>query len=93
MRGDRIDLLTHAGASRFRIAETSLAAPDFATARTIVPQGDGVLTALAAAQDGLYYASRDGAVFTLAPAGRGRRTAAGGSRCRSPAPSPSMTGW
>ena len=65
VRGDRIDLLTHKDASRFRIAETSLAAPDFAAARTIVPQGDGVLTALAAARDGLYYASRDGAVFTL----------------------------
>ena len=65
VRGDRIDLLTHRDASRFRIVETGLAAPDFASARTIVPQTDGVLTALAAARDGLYFASRDGAVFTL----------------------------
>ncbi len=65
VRGDRIDLLTHKGASRFRIVETGLAAPDFAAARTVVPEGTGVLTGLAAASDGLYVASRDGAVFTL----------------------------
>ncbi len=65
VRGDRVDLLTHKDAPRFRIVETGLAAPDFAAARTVVPQADGVLTGLAAAKDGLYFASRDGAVFTL----------------------------
>ena len=71
VRGDRIDLLTHRNAARFRIVETGLAAPDFATARTVVPQADGVLTGLAAARDGLYFARRDGAVFTLHRLARG----------------------
>ena len=74
VRGDRIDLLTHKEASRFRIVETGLAAPDFAGAQTVVPEGTGVLTGLAAAGDGLYVARRDGAVFTL------RRLADGASR-------------
>ena len=54
LRGDDIYLLTHAGASRFRIVRTSLAKPDFAKAQEIVPQQEGVLTALGVAQDGLY---------------------------------------
>jgi prolyl oligopeptidase len=65
VRGDKIDLMTHHGASRFKIVETSLAAPDFAGAATLVPEGAGVLTGMAAAKDGLYYAERDGAVFAL----------------------------
>jgi prolyl oligopeptidase len=65
VRGDRVDLMTHLGAGRFRIVQTGLAAPDFAAAKTIVPEQKGVLTGMAAAQDGLYFAARDGAVFTL----------------------------
>jgi prolyl oligopeptidase len=53
-RGDEVYLLTHAGASRFRIARMSLAAPDFKGAQEIVPQQDGVLTGLGVAEDGLY---------------------------------------
>ncbi len=65
VRGSRIDLLTHKDAPRFRIVETSLAAPDLAHAREVVAQRDGVLTGLGAAKDGLYFASRDGATFSL----------------------------
>jgi prolyl oligopeptidase len=65
VRGDKIDLMTHLGASRFKIVETSLAAPDFAASITLVPESAGVLTGMAAAKDGLYYAERDGAVFAL----------------------------
>ncbi len=65
VRGDIVDLMTHHDAPRFKIVQTSLAAPDIAKARTIVPQSSGVLTSLAAASDGLYYAQRDGATFSL----------------------------
>ena len=65
VRGDRVDLMTHKGAGRFKVIETSLGAPDLASARTIVPEGSGVLTNIAAAADGLYYATRDGAIFNL----------------------------
>ena len=86
VRGDRIDLLTHAGAPRFRIAETSLATPDFATARTIVPQGDGVLTAPRGGAGRALLRQPRRCRVHAAPAGRGRRAAAGDRACRSPAP-------
>lgn len=73
VRGDRIDLLTHKDASRFKVAETSLANPNFARAKIVVPEADGVLTGISAAKDGLYFASRDGAVFTLHRLGEGAR--------------------
>ena len=65
VRGNRIDLLTHKGASRFKVVETGLDAPNFAKAQSLVPEPGGVLTGVAAASDGLYYSTRDGAVFTL----------------------------
>ncbi len=71
VRGDRIDLLTHKDAPRFQIVETSLAAPDLAHAKVVVPQGEGVLTSIDAARDGLYYTSRDGATFSLHRLGEG----------------------
>lgn len=71
VRGDRIDLMTHKDAPRFRVLETGLSAPDFNAAKTVVPQGDGVLTAIDAARDALYFASRDGATFSLHRLGEG----------------------
>ena len=65
VRGDRIDLLTHKDALHFRIVETTLAAPDLAQARTLVPESAGVITVVAAASDALYWATRDGATFHL----------------------------
>ena len=67
VHGDRIDLLTHKNAQHFRIVETTLAAPDLAHAHahTLVPEGPGVITVIAAASDGLYWATRDGATFHL----------------------------
>ena len=69
VRGARIDLMTHKGAQRFQIVETGLDAPDLAHAKAIVPEQPGVLTGMAAARDGLYFATRDGAVFLAASAG------------------------
>lgn len=73
VHGATISLLSHDGAPRFKIMREDLAHPGYASATTVVPQGSGVITGLAAASDGLYYAQREGAVFTL------HRLAAGAS--------------
>jgi prolyl oligopeptidase len=65
VRGKEIFLLTHKAAPRFKIIATSLVRPDLASARTVVPSGDTVITALTAARDALYIQQRDGAVGRL----------------------------
>ena len=63
--GDRLFALTHHGASRYRLVETSLAQPDFTAARELIAQSQGVLTGLVRAADALYVTRRDGAVSHL----------------------------
>ena len=63
--GARLFALTHKNASRFRLLETSLDAPDLARAREVIGQAQGVLTGLARAADGLYVGRRDGTVSRL----------------------------
>ena len=63
--GDRLFGLTHRGATRFRILETSLLRPDWSRARELVPESQGVITTIAHAADGLYIVRRDGAVSKL----------------------------
>jgi len=58
-------LLTHAGAPTARVVTEDLADPGFATARTIMPAGDGVITGIAAASDALYAARRQGSGMEL----------------------------
>jgi prolyl oligopeptidase len=65
VNGKEIFLLTHKDALRFKIIATSLAKPNLATARTVVPPGNAVVTAMAAAKDGLYVALRDGSIGQL----------------------------
>jgi prolyl oligopeptidase len=65
VRGNRVDLMTHKNAPRFKAVETALDAPDFAHAPTVIAEPQGVLTAISAASDGLYYATRNGATFLL----------------------------
>ncbi len=47
-------LLTHKDAPRNKIMRANLAKPDFASATTIVPQGETVITQISLAQDALY---------------------------------------
>ena len=65
VRGKEIFLLTHKDAPRFKIIATSLTAPDLASARTVVPAGNAVITALTAARDALYVQLREGSVGRL----------------------------
>jgi prolyl oligopeptidase len=64
-KGKEIFLLTHKDASRFKIIMTSLAKPDLAGAKTVVPAGNAVITGLAAAKDALYVQLRDGGIGRL----------------------------
>lgn len=60
VRGDEIYLLTARDAPRFQIVSTSLARPDFAAARVVVPPGPYVVNSLAVARDALYVGVLDG---------------------------------
>ncbi|MEM1144692.1 MAG: prolyl oligopeptidase family serine peptidase [Pseudomonadota bacterium] len=68
--GDDIFLLSAEGAPRFKLLKTALAAPDLGAAEEIIPAGDLVLEAVAAARDALYVeAKQDGIsqLWRLAP--------------------------
>jgi len=60
-----IFLLTHKDAPRFKVIATSVTEPDLAAARTVVPTGNAVVTALAVARDALYVQLRDGGIGRL----------------------------
>jgi prolyl oligopeptidase len=63
--GDDVYLLTHRDSPRFSVIRTSLGAPDVKNARTVIPASEQVVFEIAAARDGLYVESRDGAVKRL----------------------------
>jgi prolyl oligopeptidase len=65
VQGTNIFLLTHKGASRFRVTRTDLSNPDVARAQEIVPASEAVIRNIAAAQDALYVQSSDGGVGRL----------------------------
>jgi prolyl oligopeptidase len=61
-RGEDAYLLTHKGASRYKIVRTSLAKADLEKAETVVPAGQAVLTNLGVAEDALYVQELDGGI-------------------------------
>jgi prolyl oligopeptidase len=60
VHGDEVYLLTAHDAPRYQVARTSLAAPDFARAQTVVPAGKAVIQSIHAARDALYVGVLDG---------------------------------
>jgi prolyl oligopeptidase len=58
--GEKLFLLTYHNAPRYKVIETSLAAPGIANASTIVPQSAEVIRSIAVASDGLYVTSSNG---------------------------------
>jgi prolyl oligopeptidase len=58
-------LLTSSGAPTLRVATEDLADPGFEHSRTVVAASGGVITGIAAAQDALYVARRQGAAMEL----------------------------
>ncbi|HEX3985313.1 MAG TPA: prolyl oligopeptidase family serine peptidase [Acidobacteriaceae bacterium] len=65
--GDDLYLLSHKDAPRFKVLRTSLEHPDVAHAEVVVPEAEGntVVKAVSAAEDGLYVQSTDGTVGLL----------------------------
>ena len=58
-------LLSHKGASRFKVLHTTLSNPDVAGAEVIVPAGEAVIRNIAAARDALYVQELDGGIGRL----------------------------
>ncbi len=65
IHGNDIFLLTHKDAPRFKLAETSLAHPDLADAKLVVPEGSGVLSSPVAVADAVYLQNLDGGVYQI----------------------------
>lgn len=65
IQGERVYALSYKGASRYQLLGGRLADFSPATAQVLVPQSTRVLTAMAAARDGLYLQARDGNINRL----------------------------
>lgn len=62
---DDLYALSHKGAPRFRVVHASAGKPEFANARVIVPEDDGVWRSFVVAQDGLYLSEMLGGLDRL----------------------------
>ncbi len=60
IHGDDLYVLTHRGASRFKVLLTSMTHPDLELASVVVAPGREVIDNIAAAKDALYVQTRDG---------------------------------
>lgn len=65
VHGDDLFLLSHKDASRYKVLRTSLAKPDLARAKPVVPASDVVITSIAVGADGLYIQDLDGGIGRL----------------------------
>jgi prolyl oligopeptidase len=63
--GDTLYVLTHKGASRFKVLKVDLNAPDLAKAQVVVPPSESVITGLGAAKDALYVRRMNGSTSDL----------------------------
>jgi prolyl oligopeptidase len=63
--GDLVYLLSHQGASRYKILRVSYSHPELGAAAVVVPPGRAVLISLGAAQDALYVKTLDGGIGRL----------------------------
>ncbi len=65
VHGGDLYLLSHHGASRYKVLHTKLADPDVARAELVVPPGEAVIQNIAAAGDALYIQELDGGLGRL----------------------------
>ena len=65
IHGDDLYVLSHLGASRFKVLQTSMAHPDLEQARVVVAPGREVVDEIVAAKDALYVQARDGVAGKL----------------------------
>lgn len=62
VHGDDLYMLTYKNASRFRVIRTDARNPDLASAETVVPPSQAVVTGINVAQDALYVQLLDGGI-------------------------------
>lgn len=60
--GEKLYLITHKDASRFKVVSVPLASPDLKAAQVVLPQSEAVVTGIAAAKDALYVQRMNGGV-------------------------------
>ena len=65
VHGDDFYLLSHKGASRFKVLHTKLSDPNLATADVLVSPSEAVIRNIAAAEDALYVQELDGGIGRL----------------------------
>jgi prolyl oligopeptidase len=65
IHGDDLYVLTYHNAPRYKVVMTDAGKPDLATAETVVPPSQAVVTGIDAAQDALYVQLMDGAISRL----------------------------
>lgn len=65
IHGNNIYLLTHKDAPRYKLMKTSLSNPDLADAKTVVPEGKGVLSSPVASADAIYLQENEGSVYHI----------------------------
>jgi len=65
VHGNDLYLLSHHGASRYKVLHTTLSAPDMAHADLVVPPSERVIQTIAAAGDALYAQQLDGGIGRL----------------------------
>ena len=73
--GEDIYLRTHATSPRFAVLKTKLSEPSVRSAEVVVRPGDTLVNEIAAAKDGLYIETRDGALKELRRLGWGEKEA------------------
>ena len=75
VHGDDLYVLTYKNAPRYKIIRVDARKPDLASAETVVPQGQAVVTAIHPAQDALYVELLDGGIGRVlrVPYGPGSR--------------------
>jgi prolyl oligopeptidase len=66
---DTLYLLSRKDAPHFRILSISLASPDIAHAKVVVPESTSIITSFSISKDGLYYRARDGVVAKIVRVG------------------------
>jgi prolyl oligopeptidase len=65
VHGDDLYLISHHGASRFKVLRTKLSDPNVARATLVLPPGEAVVKNIAAASDALYVQLLDGGIGQL----------------------------
>lgn len=65
VHGNDLYLVSHHGASRYKVLRTSLTQPDLAHATVVVPEGQAVVVNIGVASDALYVLELDGGIGRL----------------------------